>query len=233
MTADRPFADQHLINPQSWNLYMYVHNNPLRLVDDTGQGAQPADDRRINDVLNRNENYTIKQAILASPNYSAWALEREIGRDSLSSSLIGVAGEAEISDRLEAQSMFSSTKFQPRPLGGGQPDIFLMHTNPASTAVLLDVVGPQGQLGGNTMEDGAAQIYFEVKTSSDFDVLMKGAQQTAATAASIPAGQNSVAVLAIDQGAWKNLSKDQQKTLIKAAGPVAQKPNQQCPKTSA
>jgi RHS repeat-associated protein len=219
LTPDKPFADQHLQFPQSWNLYMYVYNNPLHLVDDTGQGARPADDPRVQQVLNRNENFTIKQAILASPNYSAWALEREIGRDSLSSSLVGVAGEAEMSDRIEARNMFSFTSFQPHPTGGGQPDILLTHTNADSTAVLTDVVGPKGQLGGMVaMETGPAQIYFEVKTSSDFGVLMTGAQQTAATAASIPAGQNSVAVLAVDQGAWQNLSKDQQKELIKAAG---------------
>lgn len=38
-SPDRPFADQFVSNPQSWNLYSYVRNNPLRYVDDTGQGA--------------------------------------------------------------------------------------------------------------------------------------------------------------------------------------------------
>jgi len=36
-SPDKPFADQHIGDPQSWNLYAYVRNNPLRLVDDTGE----------------------------------------------------------------------------------------------------------------------------------------------------------------------------------------------------
>ena len=36
-SADAPFADQDPIDPQSWNLYSYVRNNPLVFVDPTGQ----------------------------------------------------------------------------------------------------------------------------------------------------------------------------------------------------
>ena len=36
-SADKPFADQHMENPQSWNLYAYVRNNPLTYVDPDGQ----------------------------------------------------------------------------------------------------------------------------------------------------------------------------------------------------
>jgi RHS repeat-associated protein len=36
-SADAPFADQHASAPQSWNLYPYVRNNPLRYVDPTGR----------------------------------------------------------------------------------------------------------------------------------------------------------------------------------------------------
>ena len=37
MSPDQPFADQHPSNPQSWNLYSYTRNNPLRFVDQDGQ----------------------------------------------------------------------------------------------------------------------------------------------------------------------------------------------------
>jgi RHS repeat-associated protein len=41
-SADAPFADQHASDPQSWNLYTYVRNNPLRYVDPTGRCSRDA-----------------------------------------------------------------------------------------------------------------------------------------------------------------------------------------------
>jgi RHS repeat-associated protein len=38
-SPDKPFADQHAENPQSWNLYTYTLNNPLRYVDPNGEGV--------------------------------------------------------------------------------------------------------------------------------------------------------------------------------------------------
>ena len=35
-SPDKPFADQHQDDPQTWNLYSYVRNNPLKFVDSTG-----------------------------------------------------------------------------------------------------------------------------------------------------------------------------------------------------
>ena len=36
LSPDKPFADQHTSNPQSWNLYAYGRNNPLKNVDLNG-----------------------------------------------------------------------------------------------------------------------------------------------------------------------------------------------------
>jgi RHS repeat-associated protein len=42
LTPDAPFADQQAADPQSWNLYTYVRNNPQRYVDGDGRAIQLA-----------------------------------------------------------------------------------------------------------------------------------------------------------------------------------------------
>jgi len=39
-SPDEPFIDQDVNDPQSWNLYSYVRNNPLQFIDPTGQTCQ-------------------------------------------------------------------------------------------------------------------------------------------------------------------------------------------------
>jgi RHS repeat-associated protein len=41
ISADTPLVDQGVLNPQSWNLYSYVRNNPLRYTDPSGHGCVP------------------------------------------------------------------------------------------------------------------------------------------------------------------------------------------------
>src|SRR5262249_57792884 len=68
ITSDKPFADQHRENPQSWNLYAYTLNNPLKFVDDTGQSTKPAESKFINDALATDP--TLRNVILRSNNFS-------------------------------------------------------------------------------------------------------------------------------------------------------------------
>jgi hypothetical protein len=36
MSPDKPFADQRQSDPQSWNIYAYVGNNPMKFIDTNG-----------------------------------------------------------------------------------------------------------------------------------------------------------------------------------------------------
>ena len=40
-SPDEPLADQQTRDPQSWNLYGYVRNNPLRFIDPSGRTCVP------------------------------------------------------------------------------------------------------------------------------------------------------------------------------------------------
>jgi predicted secreted Zn-dependent protease len=42
LSPDEAFADQHQANPQTWNLYAYTRNNPLRFVDQDGNVVHEA-----------------------------------------------------------------------------------------------------------------------------------------------------------------------------------------------
>ncbi len=46
---DEPLTDQFASDPQSWNLYSYVRNNPLRFLDPTGRKCVETDDGNVAD----------------------------------------------------------------------------------------------------------------------------------------------------------------------------------------
>ncbi len=46
---DEPLVDQFASAPQSWNLYSYVRNNPLRFLDPTGRKCVKTDDGSVGD----------------------------------------------------------------------------------------------------------------------------------------------------------------------------------------
>src|ERR1044072_6822221 len=62
-SADAPFADQSVGNPQSWNLYSYVRNNPLVMIDPSGRRTGDYYDRngdwQFNDNINDDKVYVV------------------------------------------------------------------------------------------------------------------------------------------------------------------------------
>src|SRR6185437_13370139 len=142
---------------------------PLALVDETGRGAKPAEDARINSYFQRKENTSIRSAIQASPNYSVGAFESEMsqGVNYLGPKLLGAAGEAVMFNRLADSNPMGGISFQPR-IGNNDPDIKISFepTLFSSRAALTNIVGAQG--GIMPMAPGSATIYFEIKVGSDF-----------------------------------------------------------------
>ncbi len=59
LQADLPFADQHVREPQSWNLYAYARGNPLVYVDPSGRACAPA-------LLNTNSLFCVRADTYAS-----------------------------------------------------------------------------------------------------------------------------------------------------------------------
>ena len=73
-SADAPFADQRPEDGQSWNMYAYVRNNPLRWVDLTGRTCQRRDDGSLYDDLDE-EGCAAVDAENRSLRFSASAVE--------------------------------------------------------------------------------------------------------------------------------------------------------------
>jgi len=218
MSPDKPFADQHRESPQTWNLYTYVRNNPLHLVDDNGQGARPADDARINRYFERAENTSIRKAIQATNNYSVGAFESEMskGVNYLGPKLLGAAGEAVMFNRLADSNPMGSVEFQPR-IYQNEPDLRVsFEPTMFSDRAALGMIATPGMVV--PMEPGPATFYFEVKTGSDFSNFMRGAEQVAATAAAIDPKANMASVLVLDMAAFNGLTHPQRIDLLKAVG---------------
>jgi RHS repeat-associated protein len=74
MSPDKPFADQHPSIPQSWNLYSYVRNNPLRAIDPTGEAV-----RFLGDEAARNAELQAEKAgLVGSPVADRLYINQEI-----------------------------------------------------------------------------------------------------------------------------------------------------------
>jgi RHS repeat-associated protein len=73
-SPDAPFADQRPNDPQSWNLYSYVRNNPLKYIDPTGRGAVSAGVKAAARAFERRLFSAARQEAVRL----AWKQEREL-----------------------------------------------------------------------------------------------------------------------------------------------------------
>jgi RHS repeat-associated protein len=226
-TPDSPFADQHPGDPQSWNLYTYTKNNPLRFVDDNGHTTKPAEAKFINDALATDP--TLRNVILRSNNFSPGGFEDAYKSGRLSNldtgvgnTLRGLAGEAQVINEINADMRNPGAAFaQPTNLAGVMPDIgWTLGTNMTPGAVLLNVATAGGGLTDVRFGSNLSTAYMEVKSGLSASSIPGGVTQAVNTAAAINKaglGGSAVSVLIVDAGAWSALSAKQREQLINQA----------------
>lgn len=74
-SPDKPFADQHIDNPQSWNLYAYGRNDPLRFVDDDGHASVEYLRRKAVKLAREQERELIRERGVGTRQWTAEELE--------------------------------------------------------------------------------------------------------------------------------------------------------------
>jgi len=228
ITPDKPFADQNIPDPQSWNLYAYTRNNPLRFVDDTGEGTRPAQAKFINDALSTDP--TLRAVILNSNNFSPGGFEDAYLGGHLSNlntgqgnTLRGLAGEATVIDDINRNLVDPGAAYPaPRNLTGVFPDVGVQLGHPLLPGgfILPNIASASGGLGNVKLQAFIVQNYLEVKSGLSASTVAQGVDQAIATAGALKKaglGGSAISTLVVDAGVWASLSPSQRATLVSRA----------------
>lgn len=225
-TPDKPFADQHEENPQSWSLYTYVRNNPLRFVDDTGQTAKPAQLQFVNDALATDP--TLRNVILRSNNFSPGGFEDAYKSGKLSNldtgagnTLRGLAGEATVLNDINGELRDPGAAVsQPTNLPGVLPDVAWTRGWEVPGFQLLSVATSTGGLTDVKFGLNVTTNYMEVKSGLSTSSIGAGVDQAVATAAAINKaglGGQAISTLVVDAKAWGGLTSTQRASYVAKA----------------
>ncbi len=191
MNPDKPFLDQDEFYPQSWNIYMYARNNPLRYIDLSG----------FEIIYASPELEAISNALRASSATYDAALKGYEGKDA--PNLLVQFGDAgfDADGKTKATGMATPSIQQAKPAGehwgsvkdaDGNviPDKHIITVNPAVPAkVISATITIDNSLKGNTSEIEGA-LGHEVGHVDDArknpDTFLANSQQTAAEKGKTP-----------------------------------------------
>ncbi len=188
-------------NPQSWNAYAYVKNNPLFFIDPNGEADIPANDPRITSALQADP--TLYQALVASNNTSPRDFESALNSGKFGDAMpparfLGAAGEAVVFDAIQRSEGVAGVSFQDRSADPNRPDIRVEFSERGATQGPLGLTMPG--LGNSEIPSDQRFQLVEVKAGVSGGLLGRGLEQTAAN--SRAAAPNGNGALVVDVGAF-------------------------------
>jgi RHS repeat-associated protein len=87
-TPDPPILDQHITDPQSWNLYTYARNNPLRFVDPSGNAVE-----LLGDEEQRKKELALLQSQMSNKNAAGALYINEVKDGDKTRYFVGIQGD--------------------------------------------------------------------------------------------------------------------------------------------
>jgi RHS repeat-associated protein len=87
-SPDPPLLDQHIDDPQSWNLYAYGRNNPLRYVDPTGNAIE-----LLGDEEQRKKELALLQKSLGNDKAASRVYINEVKEGDKTCYFVGIKGD--------------------------------------------------------------------------------------------------------------------------------------------
>jgi RHS repeat-associated protein len=173
-SPDKPFADQDSEDPQSWNLYGYVRNNPLRLVDDTGEGAKEGILQGLKNLFNHTGEGFVSLVLepeVAIPNAvrglakTAYLLGTRQGNIELACDIALMSGDERIAAATELGGGLLISAAVGGAVGGGESltELGISEGEQAGTRTIMGTVVRRGGETADTISGRQAHADFAAK----------------------------------------------------------------------
>jgi RHS repeat-associated protein len=209
-----PSSDE-IRNPQKWNRYAYVVNNPLTLVDPDGSSDTPASPAFENVLRTSKDLYDV---IRASPNYSQQAFQQQLRNNTVEQDkLFGLAGNAVVlGDYRKETAAQPETGLGLVGLGNDRrtPDIgAAAPSNDQITATILNDATGVGAVAKPNLF-----AFVEVKSGSlNYSTVLGGIEQIRTAPIVNAFAGVSVPILAVDRQEFSSLNSQERGLLISYA----------------